>query len=1108
MKIRDIRHGAISTIVLSCATGSDFGAQVTSAVEAVLIYSQATGDQLLAVGETTFAVKGFDTQNLSRLTTLLERNLHRLCWVADVSPKSGNSQRVIVQVHEFASLYHWPGEVDLGVDEKVVEERRRKTATLQSVDSVTTWLAEKLLIESNGLLPRALISASPNSSPDQTKAFRMYGRGIAADLMRGDDDRLRVTRVVEVGSPRNNDEQRPLIIVEGAFKFMDATIAGEFRGTARSLLDELVATSSGYLHLWKEYNELERKSVLARARELGWLNYVSRTRIANGGWRFRLRPEEADKLAASLQVLRSTERSELEVAYVLPSELLNSSGTAENRQSGRPFHGRFQTASISGHSIDILTPDDLQGEEPPEAGVIFASLSGDRTRLRRREDAQLKIATATCPMPQLGLLIEGREVPERRTRREKPLSPAVRAALGGRPTPRQLEALDVALNTPDIALIQGPPGTGKTRTVAALQIRLAELSSHQDGISGKLLLTSYQHDAVENVASRTVVFGLPAIKVGRRKDEAAEKDGFDRWVRDRINMVRAQLADSSRYPINVSLRKARDLATAYLNLPCAASEARKLVRSLDDVTTGHLSPDVHDRVRALYYRFGSPDASDPQSVDSPDRQILEKAVRRLRTDAVSFSDDGPLSAMKLLLRLGDQDDLLEAGDRELLQDAANWDRVELPSFLGELTRLQEHLLYRLLPDIKPGKSPQIDSELEELLNSVVEDLYSRARESAAGVESVLYDYLEDLENDPAAVRDAVREYTAVLASTCQHSVGHEMGLLKDDSIVFDTVVVDEAARANPLDLLIPLARAERRIILVGDHRQLPHILEPDIEHELSSSVSESTKEALSKSLFQRLFQQLRDRERVDGIKRTVTLDIQFRMHPTLASFVSDTFYLPYGEQFSSTRDAVEFAHSFERYRNAVAAWVNIPLARGRDSGGKSKRRACEAKWIAQEARKILEERPDMSVGIITFYAAQVDEIMREMTTVGLTEHRDDGKFSIGAAWLETTGSDGMLKERLRVGTVDAFQGKEFDVVILSVTRSNSLQAKDELSFRRKFGHLMLENRLCVAMSRQQRLLVAVGDEGMLLNDGASTAVPALVAFHNLCRGPNGICISA
>ena len=47
--------------------------------------------------------------------------------------------------------------------------------------------------------------------------------------------------------------------------------------------------------------------------------------------------------------------------------------------------------------------------------------------------------------------------------------------------------------------------------------------------------------------------------------------------------------------------------------------------------------------------------------------------------------------------------------------------------------------------------------------------------------------------------------------------------------VFRTVIVDEAARSNPLDILIPMALAERRIILVGDHRQLPHILEPDIE---------------------------------------------------------------------------------------------------------------------------------------------------------------------------------------------------------------------------------------------------------------------------------------
>ena len=40
-----------------------------------------------------------------------------------------------------------------------------------------------------------------------------------------------------------------------------------------------------------------------------------------------------------------------------------------------------------------------------------------------------------------------------------------------------------------------------------------------------------------------------------------------------------------------------------------------------------------------------------------------------------------------------------------------------------------------------------------------------------------------------------------------------------EGIEFDTVVIDEAARANPLDLFVPMAMARRRIILVGDHRQ-------------------------------------------------------------------------------------------------------------------------------------------------------------------------------------------------------------------------------------------------------------------------------------------------
>src|SRR5208282_2482971 len=107
------------------------------------------------------------------------------------------------------------------------------------------------------------------------------------------------------------------------------------------------------------------------------------------------------------------------------------------------------------------------------------------------------------PMPQLGLLIEGGgPVSTAKRPHREPFNRAVRDVFKN-PNDRQRLALDVALNTPDIALIQGPPGTGKTRVIAALQARLAakDEGADPDGLSGSTLLTSAQHDAVENAAA-------------------------------------------------------------------------------------------------------------------------------------------------------------------------------------------------------------------------------------------------------------------------------------------------------------------------------------------------------------------------------------------------------------------------------------------------------------------------------------------------------------------------------------------------------------------------------------------------------------------------------
>jgi superfamily I DNA and/or RNA helicase len=169
--------------------------------------------------------------------------------------------------------------------------------------------------------------------------------------------------------------------------------------------------------------------------------------------------------------------------------------------------------------------------------------------------------------------------------------------------------------------------------------------------------------------------------------------------------------------------------------------------------------------------------------------------------------------------------------------------------------------------------------------------------------------------------------------------------------------------------------------------------------------------------------------------------------------------------------AAECQQDIPGFAGKAAVWIDVPAERGEEEGNKSKFRTFEAKVIANEIKKIMSNTPLLTVGIISFYAAQVYEMLDELAQVELVVGDDEGSYKI-------TGS---FQERIFVGTVDSFQGKEFDVVFLSMTRCNRLKVdeNDEVAWRRKYGFLLLENRLNVAMSRAKKLLVVVGDAGML-----------------------------
>lgn len=950
--------------------------------------------------------------------------------------------------------------------------------------------------------PRAIATGAP----DEAGRFRLLGARVAVDIA-PHEEALRVERVVALRG-RSKGFRPPEFLVEAQLAFADATVTGAVRQSIRAQLDRLVAEAGSYLALWERYQGVEREQLIRRVRELGSVRYSAFEMSQTGSWKFRA--TDRKQLEQLRHRLGDSEREELEAASELPAELLEGAPAeahAADRGSARAPVGTVERIDLERCELVLRPIDEDSDVLPPTRGVVFAALQGDRKRLARREDALRRLRSADARIPQLGLILEGQDASVRRTDTIQPSSAAVRRVFGHEPTQRQRDAIYVALNTPDIAVIQGPPGTGKTKVITAIQARLAEIQATHPEIAGRTLLTSYQHDAVDHAAGMSFVFGIPAARFGGRRGAHARDGQVTRWAAyayNHVESVLGGLADAR--PLSL-YRSTRDRVAAYAAGRMSAGEVRDLLDELIALPAGYLPTELWEQLRRLRSAPATLAAAGDHELE---RELMRKAVRGLRTTTESFADDGPRRAHQVLLRMGDG---LSHDEQRLLRSAVAVEPGGTFDRLADLAALRDALLDRSSVDGLPGDRPRLDRGLLDALKRVVAALHMRMQASESGVADALQEYADALRMDPRGVERLVHLYSAVYAATCQQAVSHHVVSAKGGeslALAFENVIVNEAARANPLDLFIPMSLAMRRILLVGDHRQLPHLLDTEIERELSGSVNAVTKEALSNSLFQRLFEDLGARQRRDGFPRVVTLDQQFRMHPTLGKFVNDVFYEPHQEAFASPRPASDFAHEIPGYLRAgdsvCAAWKDIPHHAGAEQRGRSKARPAEARWIASEVRRLLVEvRAEVSIGIITFYRAQVDTLLEELVREGIAERDpDSGAIEIVPEWQTLEREDRTREERMCVGTVNAFQGKEFDVVFLSITRSNTIPAETDDDYRRKYGHLVLANRLCVAMSRQRQLLVAVGDQAMFCTDAARAAVPGLARFLDLCGGEDGL----
>ena len=965
---------------------------------------------------------------------------------------------------------------------------------------------------------------------------------------------------------RENRSGRSVRLAKGRLKFSDLTATGAIAATARAQVIKLSNENSTYLKKWDEYGDEEGSFLLEKARKYGVLSYSGAVPGLDETTTVQLVGSSAGESAFTEMAVSGIES--VDIVTAIPSYIENLEMTfeefvaelmaesREQRASGQSREERktYEVVSFNEGSNKLT----LKAHGLPHSGQLSLSIGGEVVQIKRRAEARKRIKDCESANPQLALILEpGEEITSLRLpSRQTALNSSVKKKVFPKnpPTDSQVKAIDIALNTPDIALIQGPPGTGKTTVITAIVERLNQICAEKGiNVKGQILLSGFQHDAVENMISRMSLNGLPCVpKFGKSsadKDAGREniyESALTEWchdVADRIRGKNPKLDEAGKST------HAQMLALQYSKAP-SASLAIELLKEIVETPVSITGPSLRERAQTELINQHA--LSELGEIESP---LL--TVRLLRVKSDSFLDDGPERAGDVLDALYDR---LKPQERKLLSKASAWNTVRgVPPFLKDLVKLKARLLERL----SAPPAFHVDKPNETVLTLAEEFIEASRKPRRSDSDErlrILSEFVTDLENNHYGMIDAVAEYSFAFSATCQQSASMMMLEAKavDDEpteFVYEYVIVDEAARVAPRDLMIPMSQG-KKIILVGDHRQLPHTIDTQVEEAIKhESADMADFDWLEKSMFEQLFtERVGELEEVDGVCRHVTLDTQFRMHPLLGDFISRNFYERYSkgsEKVKSGLDARYYEHNLPGTDNKPVAWIDVPRFKGKElrNSNFSLYRQAEAEAIVAQIDEWLasDEGRDLTYGVISFYKGQTEIIEAALGS------RADGS-------------------KIRVGTVDSFQGMEFDVVFLSMVRSLpdgiethelelgefveqvSVPAEEVVEeqrpsrsgffgrfrnqgsqetarriitttrtetvrhkaykpreivwpsgdpdearqARRLFGFLTMYNRLNVSMSRQKRLLVVVGDSSLLATDLADKYIPGLVDFYLLC----------
>ncbi len=550
------------------------------------------------------------------------------------------------------------------------------------------------------------------------------------------------------------------------------------------------------------------------------------------------------------------------------------------------------------------------------------------------------------------------------------------------------------------------------------------IANHESGLGGRTLLTLVKRNRTLRLPYHRLRVGSPVVLSPEDSDEDSQQGVVSSRRGDSIEVSVAHWPEGERFRLDLSADEVsrKRQAAALKNV----EHARGLTAPLRDVLLGQREPGF----------------SDPAECD------FSASLNGSQQEAIRFA----LAAEHLAIIHGPPGTGKTTTVVELICQAIDQDEKVLAC--APSNTAVDNLLERLVASgkrvVRIGHPARVDKRLrdhtldaqvarEELTNVArdmfreAENLYRQAErytraKPAPGSKQEMRREARRLKADARLLeQQAIKSVLDSADVVCATTTFNEE-LLGDRR--FDLAVIDEACQTTEPACWIPVQLADR-VVLSGDHCQLP----PTV---LSQAAA---REGFTTSLLERLIDHYGDRV-------TRRLDVQYRMHESIMQFSSQRFYdgtleadsavashllhdLPLIEPSPLTSEPVTFIDT------AGADW-NEEL----EPGGESRRNPQEGALILRKVEQLQQvglSPRDMAV--IAPYAAQV-------------------------RWLR----DHCNSDELEIDTVDGFQGREKEAVLISCVRSNSTG---------EIGFLSDTRRMNVALTRARRKLIIIGDSATL-----------------------------